>query len=86
MLAVTVGADPSSEDAGLQLLAVRTIDPPSRLSSSGNELGQVAESAEGGWKARKGGMSRGVLKRMVGMCVEKGGVGEEVLKGLEGFS
>lgn len=31
-------------------------------------------------------MSRAVVGRMVRMCVEGGGVGEEVLKGLEGFA
>lgn len=41
--------------------------------------------AEGVWRARKGGVKRGVLGRMVRMCVEGGGVGEEVLGGLGGF-
>ena len=91
MLAVTVGAPPSAsnKEDGLQLLAVRMIDPPSRsLASSavgsGDGIGGQ-EGAEGIWRARKGGVGRGVLRRMVGMCVAKGGVGEEVLSGLEGF-
>ena len=31
-------------------------------------------------------MRRDVLGRMVGMCTERGGVGAEVLGGLEGFT
>ncbi|KAL9068570.1 MAG: hypothetical protein Q9161_006115 [Pseudevernia consocians] len=87
VLAVTVGAS-SSPSTGLDLLAVRTVDPPSRLSASAAEVGQagagidVEGGNEGVWKPRKGGMKRGVLGRMVQMCVERGGVGEEVLGGL----
>lgn len=87
VLAFTVGAS-SSPSTGLNLLAVRTIDPPSRLSASAAEVGQagagidVEGEKEGVWKPRKGGMKRGVLGRMVRMCVERGGVGEEVLGGL----
>jgi len=87
VLAVTVSASLSKgEEGGLDLLAVRTIDPPSRMSAAASEVGKVGEGGEGAWKAQKGGMSRAVLRRMVGMCVEKGGVGEEVLGGLEGFT
>ena len=54
------------------------------------QLGAVGIDAEEGeeegvWKPRKGGVKRGVLGRMVRMCVERGGVGEEVLAGLGGF-
>lgn len=83
VVAVTVASSPSSTD-NLNLLAVRTIDPPSRLSSSAAEMGQAIE--EGAWKPKKGGMSRTVLRKMVGMGVMRGGVGEEVLGGLEGFT
>jgi len=93
VLAITVGRSSSSSNKGgddaLELLAVRTIDPPSRMSYSSSSSAAGAETGleeEGVWKARKGGMSRGVVRRMVGMCVERGGVGEEVLRGLEGFS
>ena len=40
---------------------------------------------EGVWKPQRGGMKRGTLARMVRMCVEGGGVGEEVLGGLGEF-
>lgn len=76
----------------LDLLAVRTIDPPSRLSASAAEMGQAGAGIdadgekEGVWKPRKGGVKRGVLRRMVQMCVQGGGVGEEVLGGLGEFS
>lgn len=45
----------------------------------------VEGGEEGVWKARKGGVRREVLRRMVQMCVEGGGVGEEVLRGLGGL-
>ncbi|CAF9933094.1 MAG: hypothetical protein ALECFALPRED_005476 [Alectoria fallacina] len=97
VLAVTVGASSSAPPStGLNLLAVRTIDPPSRLSApppaAAAETGQaggagidVGGEKEGVWKPRKGGVKRGVLRRMVQMCVEGGGVGEEVLGGLGQF-
>ena len=91
MLAVTVGKSPSVSPS-LNLLAVRTIDPPSRLSASAVEVGRIgagndADGAkEGVWNSRKGGMKRGLLERMVQMCVEAGGVGEEVLGGLGEFT
>ena len=71
---------------------MRTIDPPSRLSAPAAEVGagagvdDVEGEKEGVWRPRKGGVKRGVLGRMVRMCVEGGGVGEEVLGGLGGFS
>lgn len=40
---------------------------------------------DGVWRPQRGGMKRGVLGRMVRMCVEGGGVGEEVLAGLGEF-
>jgi exosome complex component RRP42 len=91
VLAVTVAA--SSSSSSLNLLAVRTIDPPSRLSSPAAEAGMAGSGVaaggageEGLWRPKKGGMNRRLLARMVGMCVEGGGVGEEVLQGLEGFT
>ena len=45
----------------------------------------VEGEKEGVWKPRTGGMKRGVLGRMVRICVEGGGVGEEVLGGLGEF-
>ena len=87
VLAITVAASSSIEVDGPQLLAVRTIDLPSTLSTSASEREEQAKGgAEGGCKARKGGMSRGMLKKMVARCVDKGGVGEEVLNGLLEFT
>ena len=38
----------------------------------------------GVWRPRRGGVKRSVISRMVKMVLEKGGVGEEVMEGLEG--
>lgn len=38
----------------------------------------------GVWRPRRGGVKRSVIARMVKMVLEQGGVGEEVLEGLEG--
>ena len=88
MLAVTVCSQSNRQDEGLELLAVRTIEPPSRMSASASQGVPAGEDedAEGVWRARKGGMSSKVLKRMVAKCLEKGGVGDEVLRGLEEFT
>lgn len=87
VLAVTVGtfSDPS-EKGGLDLLALRTIDPPSRTSAIAGDVETADQAEEGVWSVRKGGLGRAVLTRIVGLCVEKGGVGEEVLNGLDGFT
>lgn len=97
----------------LKLLALRTIDPPSRLtnpgipnsenaatiggpqaggnSSSGGNTEDSAsstaftgEEVPGVWKPRKGGVKRSVISRIVKMVLEKGGVGDEVMEGLDG--
>lgn len=46
----------------------------------------VGEEGEvpGVWRPRRGGVKRSVITRMVKMVLERGGVGEEVLEGLEG--
>lgn len=90
VLAITVGTPPPPS-TGLNLLAVRTIDPPSRLSASAAEVGQAGAGIdaegekEGVWKPGRGGVKRAQLGRMLQMCVEGGGVGEEVLGGLAEF-
>ncbi len=81
------------------MLGVRTIDPPSRLTpagvadavnlatggSVGGKSGRAdGEMERGVWRGPRGGMKRGLLGRVVMMVVERGGVGEEVLDGLEG--
>lgn len=90
----------------LRLLAVRTIDPPSRLTAPGvpNAVNAAAwghsgvaqpakdpgartaetDDVEGVWKAPRGGTKIGVLSAMVQKVLEKGGVADEVLEGLEG--
>ncbi|KAL2825159.1 ribosomal protein S5 domain 2-type protein [Aspergillus cavernicola] len=42
------------------------------------------EEVSGVWRPRRGGVKRATIARMVKMVLEKGGVGEEVLDGLEG--
>lgn len=42
------------------------------------------EEVSGVWKPRRGGVKRSTIARMVKMVLEQGGVGEEVLEGLEG--
>ncbi|KAI1906709.1 Exosome complex component rrp42 [Ophidiomyces ophidiicola] len=88
------------DSSNLRLLAIRTIDPPSRLTNSGlsnseNALsiglgeevsGQLAsgDSTQGVWKPRLGGVKRSVISRIVKLVLQKGGVGDEVMQGLEG--
>ncbi|KAI0541658.1 ribosomal protein S5 domain 2-type protein [Xylaria digitata] len=111
-LAVSVGesADVETDDAAkagaraLRLLAVRTIDPPSRLTAPGvanavnaaawgqgataaKEMGlRTAETGdvEGVWKAPRGGSKITLISTMVEKVLEKGGVADEVLEGLDG--
>lgn len=92
MVAITIGGGDSGTEKGdaLSVLAVRSIDPPSRLSSSSAvmdaEIAETEGDEEGVWRPRRGGVGRKVLARMVGMCVAEQGVGEEVLRGLEEFT
>ncbi|KAH1430725.1 hypothetical protein KXV95_008471 [Aspergillus fumigatus] len=44
------------------------------------------EEVPGVWKPRRGGVKRTTIARMVKAVLEKGGVGEDVLEGLEGVS
>ncbi|KAH7040735.1 ribosomal protein S5 domain 2-type protein [Microdochium trichocladiopsis] len=112
---------PAARQRNLSLLAVRTIDPPSRLtgpgvpnavnaaawghtegkaaadatsasakSAAGGGGGATAkgnyegEDVEGVWKAPRGGARVGVLAAMVAKVLERGGMADEVLDGLEG--
>jgi exosome complex component RRP42 len=89
--------------AGLKVIALRTIDPPSRLTAAG--VPSALNSASGGaatasaaevllarekdegvttWRPARGGVKRAMISRMIKMVVEEGGVGEEIMKGLEG--
>ncbi len=84
VLAVSISSDPLSPgaEADIKVLAIRTIDPPSRVSASA----AGAEEAEVGvWQAKRGGLGRKAVARMVRMVTEKGGVGEEILAGMEAF-
>ncbi|MCJ1438366.1 hypothetical protein MMC27_007754 [Xylographa pallens] len=85
----------------LRLLAIRTIDPPSRLTTAGvpdavnTATGGTAVNAQmtpgvdagsgkaGVWHPPQGGMKRGLIGKIVQMCLERGGVGEEILAGLD---
>ena len=85
----------------LRLLSIRTIDPPSRLTTAGvpdainTATGGTASNAqttpgvdvgsgkEGVWHPPQGGTKRGLVGKIVQMCLERGGVGEEVLAGLD---
>ena len=69
---------------GVRLLAVRTVEPPGRQLAGMMAEGE-GEGEQGWWKRRRGGVSRAILARMVALVVDPGGVGEEVLAGLEGW-
>ncbi|KAJ4326832.1 Exosome complex component rrp42 [Fusarium piperis] len=77
----------------LRLLSIRTVDPPSRLTppgvphttnTSGTKQTSDAQSIEGVWKAPLGGTKFGVMDGIIQAVLEKGGVADEVLDGLEG--
>ncbi|KAL1956930.1 hypothetical protein VTO42DRAFT_6677 [Malbranchea cinnamomea] len=44
----------------------------------------IVEDVPGVWKPWQGGVKRSVISRIVSMVLEKGGVGDEVMEGLEG--
>lgn len=46
-------------------------------------VGQI-EDVPGVWKPRRGGVKRKLITKMVKMVLEKGGVGDEVMEGLNG--
>jgi exosome complex component RRP42 len=100
----STGGEGMEVDSGreLKLLAVRTIDPPSRLTHPGvpNSLntatgGTAAGSTEmevakkegvleeGVWQPPRGGAKRKLIAGMIARVLEKGGVADEVLDGLD---
>ncbi len=110
VLAISVGERPQGKDAmdmdeskvrDLRLLAVRTIDPPSRLTPPGlpNALntatGGTASTTEqassqretmedeGVWQPPRGGAKRKLIAAMISKVLERGGIAEEVLDGLD---
>ena len=79
-------------DAGLKVLAIRTIDPPSRHSISSSPalggdpgFGLIRDDDAGIWKPSKGGTKRALLGSIVKLCIQPGGVGHELIAGLEAF-
>lgn len=95
--------------SGPRLLSIRTIDPPSRLTTRGvpdaensatgggaggaggvggvgghgGKGGLVGQGERGVWYPPRGGMKKDLIGRVVALCLKRGGVGEEVLAGLE---
>jgi exosome complex component RRP42 len=86
----------------LKLLAVRTIDPPSRLThpgvpnslntaTGGSAAGTTEQASsqretmveEGVWQPPRGGAKRKLIAAMIQKVLERGGVAEEVLDGLD---
>ncbi|KAK8143107.1 hypothetical protein G3M48_007709 [Beauveria asiatica] len=78
----------------LRLLSMRTVDPPSRLTPPGvphaptsaqqQQQRQTGETPAGVWKAPLGGTKFGVVDAILQAVLEKGGVADDVLDGLEG--
>lgn len=77
----------------LRLLSIRTVDPPSRLTppgvphttnTNGTKQAGDAQTTEGVWKAPLGGTKFGVMYGIIQAVLEKGGVADDVLDGLEG--
>ncbi|KAF5024038.1 hypothetical protein F66182_3885 [Fusarium sp. NRRL 66182] len=83
--------DVDKKSRELKLLSIRTVDPPSRLTPPGvphttnTGSGQNdAQTTEGVWKAPLGGTKFGVMDCIIQAVLEKSGVADEVLDGLEG--
>lgn len=105
VLAVSFAASLDSTGRTIRLLAVRTIDPPSRLTPPGvpdalnTATGAVASTSsqqawtareslekEGVWSPPRGGVKRGLIKRVIALTVGKGGIADEVLDGLKAMN
>lgn len=83
VLAVSV----TRREGTTEVLAIRTVDSPARLSSAADGVqGRLeGKGEEGVWRPPRGGTKRDVVRKMVKLVTEKGGVAEEVLNGLEGL-
>ncbi|KFA53244.1 hypothetical protein S40293_04661 [Stachybotrys chartarum IBT 40293] len=77
----------------LRLLSVRTIDPPSRVTPPGvpstgaataQQFKTQTKPEQGVWKAPLGGTKFAVMDGIIQAVLEKGGVANEVLDGLDG--
>jgi exosome complex component RRP42 len=87
----------SKDGTGFQIVSIRTIDPPSRLTTPGvpnslnNALGasrddvlareSVAE--EGVWNPPRGGLKRGKLGQIMAELLDPNGVVKEIMDGLD---
>lgn len=54
------------------------------LAEDAASSGPGQEEVSGVWRPRRGGVKRSVISGMIKTVLKKGGVGEEVLEGLEG--
>lgn len=75
---------------GVRVVAIRTVETMARGAGGGSGVGGAGKGGkeggeEGVWRPPRGGMKRGLVSRVVKMVCEKGGVGGEVLDGLEGL-
>ncbi|EME49927.1 hypothetical protein DOTSEDRAFT_164756 [Dothistroma septosporum NZE10] len=87
------------QDGQLKMVALRTVDPPSRLTAAG--VPNRADTTAGGglsaeetvklrekdagqtvWRPPRGGVSRTLISQMIKAVLAKGGVGQEVMDGL----
>jgi exosome complex component RRP42 len=101
VLALTVGSTPATDTSNkYQILSLRSIDPPSRLTPAGipNDINAVAElgnisqedaivareKADEVWNPPRGGLKRPLIAKIVKQVLESGGVAEEVMDGLNG--
>lgn len=76
---------PDSENAAT--LAALAAGP--NAGAGGNHVVETSftgtdEEVPGVWKPRRGGVSRSVISKIIKMVLAKGGVGDEVMEGLEG--
>lgn len=75
---LTQPAVPNSENVSMSGATAPTEDAAVLNPATGEQ------DVPGVWRPRRGGLKRAVITKMVKMVLEKGGVGEEVLEGLEG--
>ncbi|EGE83531.1 hypothetical protein RJZ56_006177 [Blastomyces dermatitidis] len=78
---------PNSENAATIGFAAGGAGQNETTSTSVAMAGAAVDTGEdvaGVWRPRRGGVKRGVVSRIVEMVLKKGGVGEEVMEGLEG--
>jgi exosome complex component RRP42 len=97
VIAVSVGL-PKDGSTGFQILAIRTIDPPSRLTTPGipnslnnatgtsrdDILAREVVSEEGVWNPPRGGLKRVIMGRIMAEMLKSNGVVKEIMEGLDG--